>query len=63
MIEGTEVLPDATAIQPVRLEPEDDPEAVENPIIIPEHTLYGDYPPKIAEPEIQPCLLYTSRCV
>ena len=45
LIEGTEVLPDATAIQPVRLEPEDDPEAVENPIIIPEHTLYGDYPP------------------
>lgn len=54
VIEGTEVLPDVTAIQPVRLEPEDDPEAVENPILIPVHTLYGDYPPKMPEPEIQP---------
>ena len=54
LIEGTEILPDATAIQPVRLEPEDDPAATENPIVIPEHTLYGNYPPKIAEPEIQP---------
>lgn len=53
-IRGTEVLPDATAIQPVRLEPESDPQVVENPIVIPEHTLYGHYPPKIAEPEIQP---------
>lgn len=54
VIEGTEILPDATALQPVRLEPESDPEAVENPVVIPEHTLYGNYPPKIAEPEIQP---------
>lgn len=53
-IEGTEVLAGATAIQPVRLEPEEDPQPEENPIIIPEHTLYGTYPPKIAEPEIQP---------
>lgn len=53
-IEGTEVLAGATAIQPVRLEPEEDPQPQENPIIIPDHTLYGTYPPKIAEPEIQP---------
>ena len=53
-IEGTEILAGATAIQPVRLEPEEDPQPEENPIIIPEHTLYGTYPPKIAEPEIQP---------
>lgn len=53
-ISGTEILPTATAIQPVRLEPESDPEPEENPIVIPEHTLYGTYPPKIAEPEIQP---------
>lgn len=53
-ITGTEILPDATAIQPVRLEPENDPAPTENPIIIPEHTLYGNYPPKIAEAEIQP---------
>ena len=53
-VEGTEVLPDATAIQPIRMEPETDTEPVENPVIIPEHTLYGNYPPKIAEPEIKP---------
>lgn len=53
-ISGTEILPTATAIQPVRLEPEDDPMLVENPIVIPDHTLYGNYPPKIAEAEIQP---------
>ena len=53
-ISGTEILPTATAIQPVRLEPESDTEPEENPIVIPEHTLYGTYPPKIAEPEIQP---------
>ena len=53
-VEGTEVLPDATAIQPIRMEPETDTEPVENPVIIPEHTLYGNYPPKIAENEIQP---------
>ncbi|MCI8865254.1 MAG: peptidoglycan-binding protein [Lachnospiraceae bacterium] len=53
-ISGTEILPQVTAIQPVRLEPEDDPAPTENPIVIPDHTLYGNYPPKIAEPEIQP---------
>ena len=53
-ISGTEILPDATAIQPVRLEPSGDPVPEENPIVIPDHTLYGNYPPKIAEAEIQP---------
>lgn len=53
-IDGTEILPDTTAIQPVRMEPEGDPLPVKDPIIIPEHTLYGNYPPKIAETEIQP---------
>jgi peptidoglycan hydrolase-like protein with peptidoglycan-binding domain len=52
-IEGTEILPDALAIQPVRLRP-----IVEGPgisdILIPDHTLYGTYPPKIAEDEIKP---------
>ncbi len=53
-IDGTEILADAAAIQPVRLEPEDDPAPEQNPFLIPDHTLYGSYPPKIAEPEIQP---------
>lgn len=53
-IAGTEILPTATAIQPVYMEPLDDQQPVENPIVIPAHTLYGNYPPKIAEPEIKP---------
>lgn len=54
VISGTEILPEATAIQPVELEPESDPIPEENPIVIPDHTLYGNYPPKIAEAEIKP---------
>jgi len=53
-ISGTEILPDTTAIQPVALEPEDDPEPLNQSISIPEHTLYGSYPPKIAEAEVKP---------
>lgn len=52
-ITGTEILPDSTAIQPVALEPQEDPRPETN-IVIPEHTLYGHYPPKIAEAEIKP---------
>lgn len=53
MIEGTEILPDVTAIQPVTLNPIETSEE-EPPIIIPEHTLFGEYPPKIPEDEIKP---------
>lgn len=53
-ISGTEILSGATAIQNVRLEPLDDTTPTENNILIPEHTLYKEYPPKIAEPEIKP---------
>lgn len=51
---GTEILPDATAIQPAALEPEDDPVPLDQSIVIPDHTLYGNYPPKIAESEVKP---------
>ncbi len=50
---GTEILPDATAIQPAALEPLSDNRPEENPVTIPEHTLYGSYPPKIAETEVK----------
>ncbi len=53
-ISGTEILPDATAIQPAVLEPLDDNQPEENPVVIPDHTLYGSYPPKIAEQEVKP---------
>lgn len=53
VIEGTEILPDVTAIQPITLNPIES-NVEELPIVIPEHTLYGDYPPKIPEAEIKP---------
>ncbi|MFV0342478.1 MAG: carboxypeptidase-like regulatory domain-containing protein, partial [Anaerocolumna sp.] len=52
-VNGTELLPTVTALQPVSLEV--DPEVIgERLYVIPPHTLYGDYPPKIAEAEIKP---------
>ncbi|MDE7206741.1 MAG: carboxypeptidase-like regulatory domain-containing protein [Lachnospiraceae bacterium] len=56
-ISGTEILPDVTAIQPVSMTPLEleEPDApAEEDIIIPDHTLYGEYPPKIPEDEIKP---------
>ena len=52
-ISGTEILPEETAIQPVQMVPSSNAPELEN-IVIPAHTLYGDYPPKIAEDEIKP---------
>ena len=52
-IAGTEILPDVTALQNVRMRPtvpEENPEI----FVIPAHTLYGVYPPKIPEDEIKP---------
>lgn len=52
-ISGTEILPLQTALQNIRMRSL----AVNNPpdvIVIPAHTLYGEYPPKIAEAEIKP---------
>lgn len=53
IISGTEILPDVTAVQPITMIPIETPEP-EEPIIIPDHTLYGEYPPKIPEAEIKP---------
>ncbi|WP_101876005.1 peptidoglycan-binding protein [Lachnoclostridium edouardi] len=53
-ISGTEILSGATAIQNVRMEPEDNTTPQPNDIMIPDHTLYATYPPKIAESEIKP---------
>lgn len=52
-ISGTEILPEETAVQPVQMVPSSNAAELEN-IVIPAHTLYGDYPPKIAEDEIKP---------
>ena len=52
-ISGIEILSTATAIQSVYLEPQEPGEQIDN-LVIPAHTLYGDYPPKIPEEEIKP---------
>ena len=52
-IDGTEILADSTAIQPAALTPIGAGEPAEGPVVIPDHTLYGSYPPKIAEPEVK----------
>ena len=52
-VSGTEILADVTAIQPISLNPLEEFRP-EEPIVIPDHTLYGEYPPKIPEDEIKP---------
>ena len=56
VVSGTEVLADVTAIQGIRLRPLSNVLAGEQTetVMIPDHTLYGDYLPKIAESEIKP---------
>lgn len=53
-VSAIDVLPNETAIQEVELEPIEEEEEAQENIVIPAHTLYGDYPPKIAESEIKP---------
>ena len=52
-ISGIEIMSTATAVQSVYLEPQEPGEQIDN-LVIPAHTLYGDYPPKIPEEEIKP---------
>lgn len=54
-INSIEILPDVLAIQNVSLMPLENAQG-ESAIlyVIPPHTLFGDYPPKIAEEEIKP---------
>ena len=55
-ISGTEILADSTALQPADMTPVEPGEnqPPDQPVVIPDHTLYGEYPPKIAEAEIKP---------
>ena len=53
-IAGTEILADVKAIQNVRLKPSAEGTEEEEVFVIPAHTLYAEYPPKIAEEEIKP---------
>ena len=53
-VSGVEVMPDRLSIQDIELEVLDAPGNDVDNIVIPAHTLYGDYPAKIPEPEIMP---------
>lgn len=52
-ISGIEILADTTSVQNVSLNPVE-PGAEGSNVVIPAHTLYGEYPPKIPESEIKP---------
>ena len=54
IVSGVEVLPDVTAVQNIQMIPTETAQESEEVIIIPDHTLYGEYPPKIPEDEIKP---------
>lgn len=52
-VSGVEVLPNETSIQEIELETLDAPGNPIDNIVIPAHTLYGDYPAKIPEAEVK----------
>lgn len=52
-VAGTEVLPGETAVQEIRMRRSASQEQFQR-IVIDPHTLFGSYPPKIAEAEIKP---------
>lgn len=52
-VAGAEILPEVTALQNIRMQPTQEEQEYER-FVIPAHTLFGDYPPKIAEAEIKP---------
>ena len=53
LVSGTEILPDRVALQQIRLAPVERMEE-EQIVVIPVHTLFGEYPPKLPEEEIKP---------
>lgn len=53
-VSGTEILADRLALQSIEMIPVEMEQEPEETIVIPDHTLYGEYPPKIPEEEIKP---------
>lgn len=53
-ISGIEIMSGELALQEVRMDAEEAVETGTDNIVIPGHTLYEEYPPKIAESEIKP---------
>ncbi len=53
-VSGTEILAGTLALQPIEMNPLEMEQQPQETIVIPDHTLYGEYPPKIPEDEIKP---------
>lgn len=53
-VDGMDIFSGQLALQEVKMEPLEVSEEELKNIVIPAHTLFGDYPPKIAEDEIKP---------
>lgn len=51
---GSELLANELSLQTIRMNPLEVTEEDEKTVVIPPHTLWGDYPPKIPEAEIKP---------
>lgn len=54
LVSGSEILAGELSLQPIRMTPLITTEESETIIVIPDHTLFGEYPPKIPEDEIKP---------
>lgn len=54
IVAGAELLPTILAVQNIQMRTLSDNENREDIFVIPAHTLYGNYPPKIPEAEIKP---------
>lgn len=54
LVSGSEIFADELSLQPIQMTPQAAAEEEEKVVVIPDHTLYGDFPPKIPEEEIKP---------
>ena len=54
LVSGSEILAGEYSLQPIRMNPLNVTEEEEKVVVIPAHTLFGEYPPKIPEEEIKP---------
>lgn len=54
LVSGSEIFADQLSLQPIRMNPLESTDETEKIVIIPAHTLFGVFPPKIPEDEIKP---------
>ena len=54
LVSGSEILAGEYSLQSIRMNPLNVTEEEEKVVVIPAHTLFGEYPPKIPEEEIKP---------